>query len=62
MKKYLIGLGVFALSFFVDVTPVTQTLASLNQADDAYAAIRIFGRAPLMGGGCENGVGICIEE
>ena len=61
MKKYLMGACVFALSLFVDMAPLTQTLRAIDQVDDAHAYTVWFGRAPLLGEGCEDGWGWCID-
>ena len=62
MKKYLVGLGLLSVSLFVDTTPLIKALETINKVREVHAAEGFFGRAPLMEGQCETGMGFCIDK
>ena len=70
MKKYLVVIVVFALSFVLDIGPVIQSVNTLGHHGTAFAdesTIKIYGRPPLAARAgtqgesrCETGIGFCI--
>ena len=61
MRKYVTALILFSLSFTIDVPSWLKTAAMVTPVQPAMALGFGFGRPPLVGAGCEDGYGFCID-